>query len=69
MDTLITQEAISADFDFTTSWSNEKTIILTPPDSLGYCTEYTVTVTDGVRDTSGTKLDGEKNSNYLPPVG
>ena len=47
---------------FTTEWSGDgKTVTLTltnPDEDLEFYTDYTVTVTDGVKNTSGTQLDG-----------
>jgi hypothetical protein len=49
---------------FTTEWSGGKTVTLTltnPEEDLEFYTNYTVTVTDGVKDTSGVKLDGDRD--------
>jgi hypothetical protein len=50
---------------FSTEWSGDgKTVTLTltnPEEDLEFYTNYTVTVTDGVKDTSGVKLDGDRD--------
>ncbi len=49
---------------FTTEWSGGKCVTLTltnPDEDLEFYTNYTVTVTDGAKDTSGTQLDGDND--------
>jgi len=50
---------------FTPQWSGDNktvTLILSDPQQdLKFYTNYTVTVTDGVRDIDGTQLDGDKD--------
>ena len=50
---------------FTPTWSDDgKTVTLTlndPQHDLWFYTNYTITITDGVMDKEGVKLDGEKD--------
>jgi len=49
---------------FSTEWSGGKTVTLTLTnlqEDLGFYTNYTVTVTDGVKDKDGTRLDGDRD--------
>jgi len=50
---------------FTPQWSGDNktvTLILSDPQQdLKFLTNYTITVTDGVRDIDGTQLDGDKD--------
>lgn len=69
MDQIATAGAITAPFGFTTSWEGDETINLNLTGSLEYCKDYTVTVSDAATDTSGIKLDGNKDGepggNYI----
>ena len=58
----VTTGAVSIDpsVAYTTSWVNEyKTINLHPTDTLDYCREYTVAVTDDAMSEDSIQLDGD----------
>jgi len=71
MDEDITNEAIETDpsFEYTVSWEDEEQINLELSEELDYCKEYTITLLDTLKDTSGVNLDGNEDGtaggNYI----
>jgi hypothetical protein len=61
MDEATTTPAVHPPFDCSKNWSSETVLEIIPDDTLDYCEEYTITVTDAATDTSGVHLDGDKN--------
>jgi hypothetical protein len=64
MDETVTDEAIksvSPSFEYDISWKDEKTLELELTNTLEYCTDYTITVSDTLTDTAGIHLDGDKD--------
>lgn len=55
MDMASVEGALTCSFAYTTSWSGEKTIVLTPSGGLDYCHEYQVSVGTGARSKTCKK--------------
>ncbi len=71
MDKDITDAAVETDppFEYDVSWEDEEQINLELSDELDYCKDYTITLLDTLKDTSGVKLDGNEDGtaggNYI----
>ncbi len=53
--------SFSPDADFSVSWENTNTVLWINPDSLGFETEYTVTISSNLTDVYGHNLDGNND--------
>jgi hypothetical protein len=66
MDKIATKNAITIDppVNCSTYWESSKKIYLTLDyDTLDYCEEYTITISDAAKDTFGIRLDGDGDGN------
>ncbi len=63
MDEDITNSGVETDpsFEYSVSWEDEEQINLELSEELDYCENYTITLKDALKDTSGVKLDGNED--------